>query len=193
MVGNGIKSFLVEIEGVKPLIMHSTRGMTEGPKNTRGGKASSEDEAKMGLYLDKEGNIVIPADVLLGVLKSSAVDFKVPGKGKKTFKNYIDSGLEIVPEAPPLISDGGWVIDVRPVAIKGSKILRSRPRFDDWKVQFTIQLNDPETFLDPYDKEYGGGSNIHDILEAAGQFKGICDYRPRFGRFKVTRFEPAPQ
>ncbi len=190
MVDTGIKAFLVEIRGTKPLLMHSTRSMTEAPKNARGGKMSPEDEAKFGLYLNKKGDIVLPADVIMGAIKGAAPDFKAPGKGKKTFKTYVDSGLEINEDA--VLTPQTYDIDSRTVVIGKARIIRSRPRFDAWSAEFTITVLDPETWIDVYDKENAGGANIMDILEAAGKFKGLCDFRPRFGRFEVTKFEPAP-
>lgn len=186
MVNTPIKAFRVCLRGTKPLLMHSTRIMSEGPKNARGGKIPPTDEAELGLYLNKEGQVILPGDVLLGAIKEASSDFKVPGKGKKTFKGYVDSGLEI---SDAIISPQEWTIDTRTAVIKGSRILRSRPKFEDWSAEFVITTLDPETWIDAFDKEYGGGANIKDILEAAGKFKGLCDYRPRFGRFEIAAFE----
>lgn len=184
-------AFLVEIKGTKPLIMHSTRGMIEAPKNNRGGKLQPKNEAELCLYKNDDGKIIIPSDVIMGVIKNSASDFKAPGKGKKTFKRYVDSGLEINTDAE--IYPQQWVIDSRSVVIQRSRVIRNRPRFDNWNAKFIINVLDPETWIDVYDKTYGGGANIRDILIAAGKFKGICDFRPRFGRFEVVKFEPAQQ
>lgn len=169
--------------------MHSTRAMTDAPKNSRGGKLPPEDEAALGLYLNKKGEVVLPSDVILGAIKGAASDFKAPGKGKKTFKGYVDSGLEIDSDA--VLTPQKWEVDSRPVVVQRARVIRSRPRFDEWEATFTISVLDQETWIDAYDKEYGGGANIRDILAAAGKFKGLCDFRPRFGRFEVIAFEPA--
>ena len=189
MVGNeDIKTFRVEINGTKPLLMHSTRGMTEGPKLARGAKLPPEDEAELALYKNKDGVIVLPEDVILGAIKSAAVDFKAPGKGRKTYKTYVDSGLELDGDA--VLEPQTYEVDSRPVVIQRSRIIRSRPRFDEWTASFKIIILDTDTWIDAFDKVYGGGANLRDVLAAAGKYKGLCDYRPRFGRFEVTNFEP---
>jgi len=182
--------FRVEIEGIKPLLMHSTRGMTSGPKLKRGAILPPEDEAELALYKNEEGIIVIPGDILLGSIKSASTDFKVGGKGRKTFKTYVDSGLEI---EDAVLDPQEYAIDSRPVKIGQARIIRSRPRFDKWNAVFYVTIIDGETWLDPFDKEFGGGATLRDIIMASGQFKGICDFRPRFGRFRVISFEPVEE
>lgn len=186
MEPNGIKTFRVGIRGVKPLLMHSTRSMTESPKMPRGGHLPPKDEAELATYRNKKGEIVIPGDSLLGAIKAAATDFKVRGKGKTTFKKFVDSGLEIDRDA--VLTPQEYEIDSRPVVVSRSRIIRSRPRFDEWETTFDITVLDPDTWLDPFDEEYSGGGNLRDIIDAAGRFKGIGDFRPRFGRFEISSF-----
>ncbi|MDD3984240.1 MAG: hypothetical protein WC145_13235 [Aliarcobacter sp.] len=188
MEPNGIKTFRVAIRGTKPLLLHSTRVMTDAPKLARGAKLPPEDEAELGLYKNKSGQIILPEDVILGAIKAAAVDFKVPGKGKKTYKNYVDSGLEL--ESDALLEPQTYEIDSRPVVVQRSRVIRSRPRFDEWSTEFRIIVLDTDTWIDPFDKVYGGGANLRDVIAAAGKYKGLCDYRPRFGRFDVVGFAP---
>jgi len=64
--------------------------------------------------------------------------------------------------------------------IQRARVLKWRPKFNQWKLQFTITILD-ETNISP--------ANVKEILEKAGATKGIGDYRPRFGRFMVTKFK----
>jgi hypothetical protein len=58
-----------------------------------------------------------------------------------------------------------------------------RPRFNKWSVQFEIILND-----EGVPKEV-----INEILEHAGKYVGIGDWRPEkkgmFGKFMITSFQ----
>ena len=191
MVNNGIRQYRVKIEGIKPLLMHSTRGMTEGPKLARGAILPPKEEAELALYKNKAGQVVIPGDSILGAIKAASSDFKVKGKGKATYKKFVDSGLEI--ETDAVISPQEWELDSRPVAVQKSRIIRCRPRFDEWSAEFVISVLDTDTWIDVFDEEYGGGGVLKDILEAAGKFKGLCDFRPRFGRFTVSSFAPVEE
>jgi hypothetical protein len=54
--------------------------------------------------------------------------------------------------------------------------MRWRPRFDKWELKFTISIVDPSVW---------NGTDIRNILEDAGKFVGLLDFRPLFGLFKV--------
>lgn len=59
------------------------------------------------------------------------------------------------------------------VTVQKSRIVRTRPIFDEWTTQFTIQY-----FDDLVSKE-----DIMRWLAVAGEQVGLCDWRPRYGRF----------
>lgn len=94
--------------------------------------------------------------------------------------NVITSGIIISPEEIPLISNKEYEIDTRPVVIQRARVLKWRPRFNEWRLKFTIDILDDKNISIP---------NLKEILEKAGATKGIGDYRPRFGRFMVTSFQ----
>jgi len=155
-------------------------------------KWTPEEEAQMGLYLNAEGEVVMPGMNLLASMRRAATNFRVGGKGKKTFKDLVMSGLETVPEEPLLI--GNWVVDLRPVVINRARVLKARPRFDAWACEFQIKVIDP-VFLDVNH----GGSIVEEILSYAGTRIGLGDFRPErggpYGRFAVTKVDevkPAP-
>ena len=56
-----------------------------------------------------------------------------------------------------------------------SRIMRTRPKFPAWALSFELAYQD----------EIANRSSIEKWLTDAGQFVGLCDYRPRFGRFEV--------
>jgi len=179
-------SFKIGIKGISPLLMHSTRSLVD-TGNSRGGKPTPEQEAELGLYYNSDNKIVVPVESIMGSIRDAARDFRVPGKGAKTYKNYVLSGIRI--PTPPVISPQEWSVDSRPVRIKNSRIIRSRPKWDNWDLEFQVDLLDSEIWLDPFDKVYSGGSRLFDIISAAGRFKGIGDFRPLYGRFEVRKFE----
>lgn len=57
--------------------------------------------------------------------------------------------------------------------------MRHRPRFDDWELDFEIHVLDEQIKPDV----------VNGILTDAGQYVGIGDYRPKYGRFMITKFE----
>ena len=63
--------------------------------------------------------------------------------------------------------------DTRPMNVKRSKIIRTRPRFDQWNITFTLVYNEDKIDLD----------TIVNAIEYAGQYVGLCDSRPKYGKF----------
>jgi hypothetical protein len=166
----------VSIVGTRPLIMHRMAASENAQK--RGAKIDPQQEAEAGLYKNENG-IFVPAFNVLSCLREAGKDFRVAGKGRTTFSKYIVGGVLITPDEIPLISKGGWKIDLRNVVVGKSRIVRARPSFDDWQLDFEIEIID-EIITPPALKE---------IIEAAGKYIGLCDFRPIFGRFRVDRFE----
>lgn len=173
--------FSVGVEGTAPLLMHSPSGLGE-KKYARGVIPSPEEEAKNALYTDCDGNIIVPARCIEGALVKSASAKSAPGQGKKTFKQFVLGGLQVIPEEVPLISDP-YIIDKRRCVIMRQGIIRCRPRFNEWKLNFDIKI------IDAYLLGHGMDANLKMIIEDAGSLVGLLDYRPKFGRFKVTKFE----
>lgn len=104
------ETYKVRIEGTRPLLMHSCNSMLEADngKATRSKEHNPKTDAETALYKDKEGNIVVPSFCVLSCLRGSAVNFQVPGKGKKTYKNFIYAGVRMETENIPLITENGW-------------------------------------------------------------------------------------
>lgn len=173
----------ITITGTRPLLMHAIPPNFGEKKNTRGVQPNPKEEAEAALYKDKDGTIIIPSLNILSSLRKAAGDYKIPGKARKTFRDLIFSGIQITPTYIPLNCNGtnpneAWQIDLQPVNIQRNKIVRARPRFDEWGLSFRIDIVD--NLIQP--------KVLQDMLESSGRFIGLCDYRPLFGLFKVDRF-----
>ena len=175
------EKYEVRIEGIRPLLMHSCNSMLEESNNkaTRAKEHNPKTDAEAALYKDKEGNIVVPSFCVLSCLRGSAVNFQVPGKGKKTYKNFIYAGVRMETENIPLITENGWQIDAKTVVVQRSRIVRARPRFDNWALEFTMEIVDP--IITP--------AVLKQIIEDAGRYSGLLDFRPLYGLFSLVRFE----
>ena len=173
--------YKVRIEGTRSLLMNSCNIMLEESSNkaVRAKEHNPKTDAEIALYKDKEGNIVVPNFCVLSCLRGSAVNFQVPGKGKKTYKNFIYAGIQIKGTDIPLISENGWKIDAKTVVVQRSRIIRARPRFDEWALEFTIEIIDP--IITPV--------ILKQIIVDAGKYNGLLDFRPLYGLFKLTTFE----
>ena len=59
------------------------------------------------------------------------------------------------------------------MTVMRSKILRTRPRFDQWNITFNLRYNEEKIDIE----------TIMNAMEYAGQFVGLCDSRPKYGKF----------
>lgn len=175
-----MKSVSIEVTGIAPLLQHRFATEEHGANKSKSKKKvyDPKEEAEKCLYKNTKGEIYQPAEHIYQSMVKAAVDFKF--EGKKTYKDVITSGIVISPEEIPLITESPYEIDARGAVVQRARIVRWRPRFNKWKLQFSIDILDDENISVPVLKE---------ILEKAGATKGIGDYRPRFGRFMVTQFK----
>ena len=173
------EQFHVVIKGISPLLQHqynmekTTKGLSKA-----GVSYDPREEAEKSLYQDESGTIVQPASHVEGAMVKEATNFKIPGQGKKTFKDAFKAGIFIDPILIPH-KFPKWEIDNQTVVVVRARIVRSRPRLDKWELEFTI--NNIDERITP--------EILKMILEGAGRFKGIGDYRPKYGRFDVITFE----
>lgn len=72
--------------------------------------------------------------------------------------------------------DDGNYTDMRAVRIQKNAIMRCRPIFSEWSLNFKVNYM-PDTVEE---------SQIRHAAEIGGLVVGICDYRPRYGRFSVA-------
>lgn len=195
---NGISTARVLIEGVAPLLMHNARlanpadPIVQEIKSITGKhhtKKTDTDELRLieleflgGLYENEIAGIHIPAVNVEGCLRDGA---RISSKGKT-----IESGAQIEPEFIPLDYDGPRTgaelyqdkrfVDTRATKLqKSSTIMRTRPRFDNWSLEFELTIVE----------EVVSKSEVKSFLEKAGMLKGLCDFKPKFGRFIVKQFE----
>lgn len=168
----------VKIVGVAPLLMHNRPlEKEEGKKAKRKDEQhDSVKDAEKALYKDEVIGIYAPSEWIEASLRETAKEFKVR---RTSLKSTVLASVFVEPLKIPLNKQKYDEIDVRYVRIQRQGIPRSRPRFNSWELEFSIK----------YDGERIGKDTLKQILEEAGATKGIGDYRPKFGRFKVERFE----
>jgi len=169
----------VTIKGVCPLLHHKFNP----PKQTRQRKSKKvydpKTEAEKGLYKNSEGVIYQPAEHLEGAIIKAATNFQM--KGRKTYRDYAKACLILLEREIPFTNGAKYEIDERPVIINRARVMAWRPRWSNWQFTFIIRNLQPDMMDD---------QTLKEILEHAGLFVGIGDFRPKFGRFEVTGFEP---
>lgn len=184
------KTLSVEIEGAAPLLMHN--GQTADPlnkfskalKKVTGKRNKTDDDHEevarieflAGLYVNETGSPCVPGEVLEATMMNGA---KVSRNGKKFKAGVIIDGDFSLEYSGPKNPDE-LVADERfrhksAVKVGTAKVMRTRPMFRQWKLKFDVN----------YLGDVINESEVLDAIKAAGETVGLCDGRPRFGRFNV--------
>lgn len=166
-----MKKIIVEIKGETPLLMHSCAGMMKEKKTKKNpaGQYDSKKDAEEAAYRNKDGELIVPARCMKASIINAASWYKF---GKKSAKPIVAGCTRIEPTELSL-GTKDYEIDIRPVVVQRSRILRSRPRLDEWALSFTLVYND-DIIKD--------ADILRMIIQEAGQRVGLLDNRPqRYG------------
>lgn len=185
------KAIEFEVVGAAPLLMHN--GQLADPLNkfskelkkvSGKKKKTDEDYAEMsriefmgGLYTDDKGRLIIPGEMLEANIVNGAKNTK---KGKQARAGILVDGnfpldYDGPKDAAKLFEDENfrYVVGVK---VKQARIMRTRPKFNQWGLKFTVHYL-PSAF-DP--------AEIIEFVTTAGRVAGLGDNRPRFGRYDVV-------
>lgn len=183
-----MKHLQVKITGISPLLMHSDRfanpldPATKAHKELTGKRkktdadheAIAKSEWMGSLYHDPAVGPYIPGQNLDATLQEAAKLQKL-GKKFKQAVMVIEDQVPLIytgPRDPEALFAAGF-LDVRGVKVAMAKLMRCRPKFNQWAAQFTVAFNE-----DVLNTE-----EVFKAINDAGSLIGVCDYRPRFGKF----------
>lgn len=177
-----IEKYSVIIRGICPLLMNKfdENKETNKPLKSGSGNRDPKIEAQNALYKNTKGIISHPSSHIEGAMIRASTSYNMAGKGKKTYKDAFKGGIFVEPLMIPHKIQK-WEIDRRSVVVPATRgrIMKARPRFDKWELSFSIINTDDRI----------RGETLKQILIDAGNYFGIGDYHPRFGRFEVIKFE----
>lgn len=187
-----MKNLKVVWKGISPLIMHSCQGVNplnpitrEMKKYTSKKKKTEEDLLKIadlewesGAYWQDGLGLYIPSTNIEATLVNGG---KANKKGTDIQK-YVNVTEQFIPfyygedlTKEQLIKDYRYR-DTRIMTVQRSRIVRTRPRFDQWRIAFNLSYNEKKIDLD----------TITNAMEYAGLYVGLCDSRPKYGQFVAT-------
>ena len=187
-----MKNLRITWKGLTPLIMHSCKCVnplhpisillkeltSKRHKTEEDLRKIADLEWQAGAYWRDDIGLYIPAENVEATLLNGA---KLNKKGKDIQKYcnvvdlYIplDYGEHLTKEE--LIANYEYR-DTRPMTVVRAKVLRTRPRFDKWQITFTMQYDETKIDL----------ATIALSMENAGLYVGLCDSRPKYGKFSVV-------
>lgn len=181
-----------KIKGVAPLLMHNGQladplcpwckaiKVITGKRSNKRTDADLEELARLewygGLYVEGD-RPVIPGVNLEGMLREGGSKERL---GKLFRAGVIADGNFPLEFDGPKTIDALWkdgqFRDTRRVGMNGKSIMKTRPIFRRWSLSFTVMFM-PDVLNE---------RQVHGALVTAGRTVGLCDFKPRFGRFEIV-------
>lgn len=183
----------IRLDGITPLICNkfTDEAAMKASNGSRGSSAAGDrgtplEIAESKLYIGLNGKPMIPQPNILRCLVDGG-RFHKNGRSQITTKesSMLYACLDIQGAEVPLLHKQPWKVDCRAVVIPATKgrILAHRPMFDDWSLEFTIDLD--ETMVSP--------KLLRQIIDDAGKRIGLGDFRPArkgpYGKFCVVKWQ----
>ena len=188
----GLNQLNVSIKGVSPLLLHN--GQTADPTNKYSRqlkevsgkrKKTDEDFAEMsriewhaGLYVNQQQKIIIPARCIEASICEGAKKSKL-GKAFKSSVFVLDDAVLDIGKKYGVASDlwhDEQYRDIQGVRVGQSRVMRTRPIFFNWGIDFIVTYDDEQVNL----------ADVRRAIVDAGSKSGLGDFRPRYGRFEVV-------
>jgi hypothetical protein len=186
-----METIKLKIVGTSPLMMHSDKLANPLDPATKLHKeltskrkkvdedhlAIAKSEFISGCYWHKDDGFFIPGQNFDSTFITGAKLQKLGThwkRGALVLENRVKL-LHSGPVTPHSLWESPENIDCRGVKVGTAKIMRYRPIFLEWAAELTVSINADVLNL----------SEAKKAIEDAGALIGVCEYRPRFGRFGV--------
>ena len=181
--------YTFKIVGISPLLQNNPAlfiGHQEAESLSGKKKYDDEEEARMRVYQDGEGNYVMPSESFKRALLRAASGKKF-GKAKapEVVRSAVFLGGPYCILTDPKIGRPlkKYTIDRRSVVINRARVLRCRPCWERWATEVSLEIDLSVVHPDA----------VLTTLQLAGRFPGIGDYRPEkggaYGRFQCSGYE----
>ena len=199
-----LRQYRIKIKGLSPILHHNgAAGLDAGsPANIekaaltkkKGANRTNVEvariqqlECEIALYVTADGKPTVPAAALRSCIETGARKLKQGPQVREGLlvhqvEEFIYDHAKLGSTVAELSKSTQFVV---PVVVARARVLRTRPKFDDWAVVFTIEVDD-----ELIDKK-----QLEMWLDISGRRIGLCDWRPEksgsFGRFtteSITEF-----
>lgn len=171
----------VTVVGISDLLMHrwDTEEVESKGKAPKNSATKKTDNVESYLYRMKDGTVGIPPANFKAAICDAAKFLQDPRSPRKCARDLFRAAVTV--------SEGGslgvktWdYLDKRRAVVQRNAVSRTRPAFlAGWKATFIVQV----TAADLISVDF-----LSDAVTRAGQFVGMCDYHPEFGRFRIESF-----
>jgi hypothetical protein len=179
---------VVRLAGTSDMLFHrwNCEAVAEKAAAKKGSKAKKTDDVESFVYRNEDGVICIPGEYLRGAVIGASKFRQDPRSPRKSAQDLFKAAVIPLTVLAPVLVGGEpatkWEYEHRCRAmIQRNGITRTRPAFKSgWTAEIELLVNTPE--LVPPEL-------LHEVIVDAGRLIGLADFRPTYGRFRVTGFE----
>jgi hypothetical protein len=171
------------IRGDADLLFHrwNCEAVEAKARSAKGSAAKRSDDVESYVYRGDEGTLCLPGEYVRQAVIAAAKFRQDPRSPRKSAQDLVKAAVvSLTPLAS--LGTGSWDYEHKcRVQIQRNGVTRVRPAMKaGWSAAFTFMVNLPE---------YVAPEMLHGLLTDAGRLVGLADFRPTYGRFRVTRFE----
>jgi hypothetical protein len=173
----------VTLEGTAAILFHrwSVEAVAEKAAAAKGSATKKSDNVESYVYRCDDGTIGIPGEYLRMALVNAGRYRQDPRSPRKSAIDLFKAAIIPLTEVASLGKADWDYLDQRHVTVMRAGITRIRPAFlAGWRAEFELLINSPEYIPPPV---------LLDVVNQAGKFVGLADFRPTYGRFQVVKFE----
>jgi len=175
----------ITIEGLCPLLFHAwnVEAVSEKASAAKGSTGKKTDNIESYVYRDPNGRLCIPTVNFVASLVAAGRWRQDPRSPRKCMIDLLKASLVPASEYglfEPNTNDWDY-LDKRRVTVQRAGITRVRPAMNTgWRVRFDLMVTAAE---------YVPRDVLLQIIAHAGQFVGLCDFRPTYGRFACVELK----
>ena len=180
------KTYRVTIEGTTPIIFHRFTGDAMKAQQTRTKAEKKQGDLPADIeaytYRDSNGYLAISGEALRGALLEAAKTKSSQINRRASARQDYNSSLVIQTPYPSLGVKKWDYVDERGVCIqnRSARVIRKRPAMSaGWRATCEIVIIQPSLI---------SGENLLQNIKDAGNYVGLAEMRPQYGRFKVIVF-----
>ena len=176
------------IQGTAALLLHAwnVEAIEAKALASKGSSARKTDAVETYVHRDENNLICLPSEYLKMSIAEAARSKQDPRSPRKSafelFKASVNWSREFTPikTAKGELTEEWDFIHRARVRVQLNAVTRHRPAFHTgWSATVDLLVNAPE-YISP--------DLLHEVACMAGRFKGVGDFRPSYGRFRVTHF-----
>ena len=170
------------LTGVADILFHrwNCEAVEQQSKTAKGSKGRKTDVIENYVWRNDDGDLCIPGEYLRQAIVHAAKFRQDPRSPRKSAMDLYKAAVQSLTQLASLgVKEWDYEHKCR-VTIQRAGITRTRPAVKaGWVAEFDLLVVLPE-YISPDD--------LQDVITNAGRLIGLGDFRPSYGRFRVSRF-----